>query len=337
MRGRLRSNDTMTTSIAKVLLVAFIVGCVGAAGMVRQVRQAVDGVARETVVTETLDAPHPDFENTLLVGSDSREGADPNDPDFATMGAESDVGGKRGDTLMVMHYEKSSGSVSLISVPRDLWVKIGNGEKEQRINTAYQVGTDVLVRTVRRALGIPIHHYVEVNFQGFKQIVDSIGGVTICVKRPSRDRSVGLFLKPGCTTLDGVKALAYARSRHFEQKLDGGWSMDATADIGRTARQRKFVQTLAGDAVGQVIANPLRAGSVMTNGLDALIVSETIDIMKFAKQMRGVAGGGMTSFPLPVYGDTVQGNSVLRLGEGSGELLAYFAGTGPRPNIAADE
>jgi anionic cell wall polymer biosynthesis LytR-Cps2A-Psr (LCP) family protein len=113
--------------------------------------------------------------------------------------------------------------------------------------------------------------------------------------------------------------------------------MDATADIGRTQRQRKFVQTLAGDAVSRVIANPLRAGSVLTDGLDALVVSETIDIMKFAKQMRGVAGGGMTSFPLPVYGDTVQGNSVLRLGEGSGELLAYFAGTGPRPDIAADE
>jgi hypothetical protein len=76
---------------------------------------------------------------------------------------------------------------------------------------------------------------------------------------------------------------------------------------------------------------------VMTKGLDALVVSESIDIIEFARQMRGVAGGGMTSFPLPVYGDTVQGNSVLRLGKGSGELLAFFAGTGPRPNIETDE
>jgi LCP family protein required for cell wall assembly len=331
-----RKGGSLLTTIATSVLVAFIVGCVGATGLVRQLRQSVDGVTRETTVTETLDAPSPDFENILLVGSDSREGSDPNDPDFATMGAESDVGGKRGDTLMVMHYVKKTGGVSLISVPRDLWVKIGNGEKEQRINTAYQVGTDVLVRTVRRALGIPIHHYVEVNFQGFKQIVDAIGGVSICVDRPSRDKSTGLFLKPGCTTLNGVKALAYARSRHFEQNLDGQWSMDATADIGRTARQRKFVQTLASEAVTRLMSNPLRAGALMSNGLDALVVSESLDIMDFAKRMRGVAGGGMTSFPLPVYGDTVQGNSVLRLGEGSAELLAFFAGTGPRPQIQSD-
>lgn len=337
MVERTNRRSVAASTFAKVVLVAFIVGCAGAAGLIRQVRAALDGVTRETVVSETLDPENPDFENYLLIGSDSREGADPSDPDFATMGAESEVGGRRGDTLMVLHHVKKTGGMSLISIPRDLWVKIGNGDKEQRINTAYQVGTDVLVRTVRRALGIPIHHYVEVNFQGFKRIVDAIGGVRICVERQSRDRNTGLFLKPGCTTLNGVKALAYARSRHFEQNLDGEWSMDGTADIGRTMRQRKFLQTLAGDAVGQVMTNPLRAGNVMTDGLDALVVSESIDIMDFAKKMRGVAGGAMTSFPLPVYGDTVQGNSVLRLGEGSAELLAFFAGTGPRPEIAADE
>lgn len=322
--------------VATVAAIALIVGFAGATGLVREVRGAIDGVNRTDVVAESLDGPHPDFVNYLFVGSDSRVGVDPEDPDYANVGSASDIGGERGDTLMVMHHVKSTGTVSLISLPRDLWVAIGNGSKEQRINTAYQLGPDVLVRTVQRALGIPVHHYVEVNFTGFKDIVDAVGGVEMCVEHQSRDRHTGLFMRPGCTELDGVKALAYARSRHFEQKVDGQWRLDGTADIGRTGRQRLFVQSLASSAVGGVVDNPFAVGNVMTEGLAAVSVDPGLDLIAFAKSMRPAAGGRMTSFPLPVYGDTVQGNSVLRLGQGSSELLAFFAGTGPRPQIESD-
>jgi LCP family protein required for cell wall assembly len=322
--------------VATTALIALAVGFAGAAGLVRNVRGAIDDVDRKDAVLDALDPAHPDFVNYLFVGSDSRVGADPSDPDYGNVGSASDIGGERGDTLMVMHYVKKSGTVSLISLPRDLWVAIGSGSKEQRINTAYQLGPDVLVRTVQGALGIPVHHYVEVNFQGFKNIVDAVGGVEICVDHPSRDRHTGLFMRQGCSTLDGVKALAYARSRHFEQKVDNEWSLDGTADIGRTGRQRLFVQALATSAVSGVGDNPFRAGTVMTNGLAAVSVDPALDLIDFATTMRPAAGGRMTSFPLPVYGDTVQGNSVLRLGEGSSALLAFFAGTGPRPQIATD-
>jgi hypothetical protein len=97
-----------------------------------------------------------------------------------------------------------------------------------------------------------------------------------------------------------------------------------------------FVQALATSAVSGVGDNPFRAGTVMTNGLAAVSVDPALDLIDFATTMRPAAGGRMTSFPLPVYGDTVQGNSVLRLGEGSSALLAFFAGTGPRPQIAID-
>jgi LCP family protein required for cell wall assembly len=322
--------------VATVAAIALVVGFAGASGLVREVRGAIDGVNRTAVVAESLDPPNPDFVNYLFVGSDSRVGVDPDDPDYANVGSASDVGGERGDTLMVMHHVPATGTVSLISLPRDLWVAIGSGSKEQRINTAYQLGSDVLVRTVQRALGIPVHHYVEVNFSGFKDIVDAVGGVEMCVEHRSRDRSTGLVMKRGCTELDGVEALAYARSRHFEQNVDGEWRLDGTADIGRTGRQRLFVQALAAAAVNGVVDNPFAAGRVMTEGLAAVSVDPALDLVAFAKSMRPAAGGRMTSFPLPVYGDTVQGNSVLRLGQGSSELLAFFAGTGPRPPIESD-
>jgi LCP family protein required for cell wall assembly len=300
---------------------------------VRNVHAQLDGIQRETTATSALSPPDPLFENYLLVGSDSRAGADPSDADFNAVGAEGDIGGQRSDTLMVMHYVKESGSVSLLSVPRDLWVAIGGGEDHQRINTAYQAGTDVLVRTVQSALGVPIHHYIEIDFQGFKKIVDSIGGVSVCVDHPSRDKHTGLFMKPGCSTLDGVEALAFARSRFFEQKIDGEWQVDGSSDIGRTARQRSFVEALAKSAVLGIVANPFSVGKVMDGGLGAIVVDEQLNLIEFAKKMRPAASGNVASFPLSVYGDTINGNSVLQLGKDAAPLLAFFNGSGPRPAI----
>ena len=332
-RPETRTRGKRSTRLIVTAVAALVTAVAGSFGIVRNVHAQLDGIQRETTATSALSPPDPLFENYLLVGSDSRAGADPSDADFNAVGAEGDIGGQRSDTLMVMHYVKESGSVSLLSVPRDLWVAIGGGEDHQRINTAYQAGTDVLVRTVQSALGVPIHHYIEIDFQGFKKIVDSIGGVSVCVDHPSRDKHTGLFMKPGCSTLDGVEALAFARSRFFEQKIDGEWQVDGSSDIGRTARQRSFVEALAKSAVLGIVANPFSVGKVMDGGLGAIVVDEQLNLIEFAKKMRPAASGNVASFPLSVYGDTINGNSVLQLGKDAAPLLAFFNGSGPRPAI----
>ena len=193
-----RAKKTWVQSLLIAALVALAVSLFGAVGMVRAVNADMNSVQREEIASSALSPPDAEFENYLFVGSDSRVGADPGDPDYGNVGDAGDIGGQRSDTLMVLHYVKRTGTVSLMSIPRDLWVAIGNGKKEQRINTAYQEGTDVLVRTVQLALNIPIHHYVEIDFQGFKRIVDAVGGVNVCVEHPSRDKHTGLFMRPGC-------------------------------------------------------------------------------------------------------------------------------------------
>ena len=332
-RPETRTRGKRSTRLLITALAALVTAVAGSFGLVRNVHAQLDGIRRETTATSALSAPDPLFENYLLVGSDSRAGADPTDPDFSAVGAEGEIGGQRSDTLMVMHYVKKTGSVSLLSIPRDLWVAIGGGEDHQRINTAYQAGTDVLVRTVQGALGVPIHHYVEIDFQGFKKIVDAVGGVSVCVDYFSRDKHTGLFMKPGCSTLAGVEALAFARSRFFEQKVDGEWQIDGSSDIGRTARQRSFVEALAKSAVRGIVGNPLRVGKVMNGGLSAIVVDEQLDLIEFAKKMRPAASGKIASFPLAVYGDTINGNSVLRLADDAAPLLAFFNGSGARPVI----
>ena len=155
----------------------------------------------------------------------------------------------------------------------------------------------------------------------------------MCVEHPSRDKHTGLFMRAGCSTLDGVESLAYARSRYFEQKVDGEWQLDGSSDIGRSARQREFVQALAKSAVIGLTGNPFNAGEVLKGGLSAVVVDNNLDLLEFAKKMRPAAGGKIVSFPLDVYGDMVGSNSVLRLGKGAAELIAFFNGTGPRPQL----
>ena len=308
-----------------------VLSATGYTGVGRALDSRLDGVRRELSLTSTLAEPNDQFVNFLLVGSDSRAGADPNDSDYGTVGGEGDVQGRRSDTLIVVNVEKSSGIISLLSIPRDLWVTIGDSENTERINVAYREGAPVVVRTVTRALGIPIHHYLEIDFQGFKDLVDAVGGVTVCVEWPTRDRNTGLYIKPGCKNLNGVQSLAYARSRYFEEKVDGQWRVDGTSDIGRGKRQRLFTALLMQTAVNRTLGDPFRAGTIMDGATGALLVDERLDLLEFARLMRPAAGGKLRRFSLDTYGDTVRGNSVLRLADSSAPTLAFYAGNGPAP------
>ena len=328
--GARRRRERQQNWLVAVAILALL-GAAGFMGVARALDDSLADVRREVSLTSVLAEPNDQFANFLVVGSDSRAGADPSDPDFANVGGEGDVQGRRSDTLIVVNVEKSTGIISLMSVPRDLWVTIGDSENTERINVAYREGAAVVVRTINRALGIPIHHYLEIDFQGFKQLVDAVGGVTVCVEYPTRDRNTGLYIRPGCKNLDGVDSLAYARSRFFEEKVDGQWRMDGTSDIGRGKRQRLFTALLMQTAVNRTLSDPFRAGAVMRGATSALLVDERLDMVEFAQLMRPAAAGQLRRFSLDTFGDTVRGNSVLRIAESAGPVLAFYAGSGPAP------
>ena len=328
--GARRRRERQQNWLVAVAIVVLL-GAAGFMGVARALDDSLADVRREVSLTSVLAEPNDQFANFLVVGSDSRAGADPSDPDFANVGGEGDVQGRRSDTLIVVNVEKSTGIISLMSVPRDLWVTIGDSENTERINVAYREGAAVFVRTINRALGIPIHHYLEIDFQGFKQLVDAVGGVTVCVEYPTRDRNTGLYIRPGCKNLDGVDSLAYARSRFFEEKVDGQWRMDGTSDIGRGKRQRLFTALLMQTAVNRTLSDPFRAGAVMRGATSALLVDERLDMVEFAQLMRPAAAGQLRRFSLDTFGDTVRGNSVLRIAESAGPVLAFYAGSGPAP------
>jgi LCP family protein required for cell wall assembly len=238
---------------------------------------------------------------------------------------------------MVLRRDLHGGPASLLSLPRDLWVDIPGRDNKSRINAAYQDGPAVLVQTVQ-LLGIPIQHYVEIDFQGFKSLVDAIGGVQVCAYTPIRDTHTGLNVtEPGCHVLDGVQGLAYARSRHFET-LDlatGEWTEDPSSDLGRIKRQQLFVNTALQGALAKVKGNPLSAGDVLVSSTGALKLDAGLDVLGAAGALRDAVGGGLDPFSPPVVGKTINGNAVLVFGDGAQAYIDYFSGASSTPPVAA--
>ena len=310
---------------------AAVVALSGAAGLVSGAKSQMTDVRRNDEVVAELAAPNPDFENYLLVGSDSREGIDPTESDFNVIGSAGDVGGQRSDTIMVLRHDKKTQSLSITSFPRDLWVTIGNGTKHNRINATYNLGAGMLVRTVTANFAIPIHHYLEVNFQGFKDLVNAIGGVTLCAPYQARDTHIGLWLKKGCHRLTGIGALRYARSRHYQQRMKGEWVLEGTGDIGRSARQRDFITLMLKQAVKYAAANPFKAGDIIHAVTSTVTADSTLDMPSSLKQMRPAASGTIANYGLEVYQDTEGEMAVVKLGGNSKATLDFFAGLAPAP------
>jgi anionic cell wall polymer biosynthesis LytR-Cps2A-Psr (LCP) family protein len=175
------------SSAPLAMVLAVLVGGFGAFGVIRAANSSTENIERIDGLELVLTAQDGPAQNYLLIGSDSRENADPNDPDFGGIGDTNAVQGRRSDTIMILRQEADGNGASIVSLPRDLWVNIAGRNGASRINSAYSDGTDVLAATITQELGIPIHHVVDIDFYGFKDLVDAAGGTTICFEYPTRD------------------------------------------------------------------------------------------------------------------------------------------------------
>jgi LCP family protein required for cell wall assembly len=183
-----------------------------------------------------LDTPGTTF---LLVGSDDRSGLSRKQRAQLKLG-KLDYG-RHTDTMILIHISEQDGQVAMVSIPRDSYVQIPPWQDEQgkkfnsetnRINVAYGRGGPALaVNTVEQATGLKIDHYLEIDFAGFTNIVEALGGVEICVDKPLKDSPSGLDIEAGKSTLNPAQSLAFVRARQ----------LDANSDIGRVERQRTFV------------------------------------------------------------------------------------------------
>ena len=273
-------------------------------------------------VARALSAGGGKGTNYLIVGSDSRQGISDTSPNSGAFLGET-VSGERTDTIMVLRIEGSKSY--LLSIPRDLWVKNPATGEMGRINATYQSGPTALIQAVE-ALGIPVQHYMEINFVSFAKLVDAVGGITIDFPYPARDTHSGLDIpKAGPNHLDGTQALAYVRSRYYEQLVDGNWEVDGTADLGRVQRQRAFLQALMGKVTDT--KNPLSLMSVATAMSGGMRIDNKMtyfEALGLGWHLRG--GFNPDSLTLPVTPATRGGASVLDLQKDEAQpLVAQFS------------
>jgi LCP family protein required for cell wall assembly len=173
-------------------------------------------------------------QNWLITGSDSRQGLTRKQMRQYSTGPASSIGGQRSDTIMVLHVPGNGGRAVLISLPRDSYVQIP-GYGYNKLNAAYSFGgPKLLAQTVQNFTGLRIDHYMGIGFGGFVNVVNSVGGVTMCLPKGIHDKASGLNLKAGCQVLSGGQALSYVRDRHSF----------LNQDLQRVQDQRLFVKAL---------------------------------------------------------------------------------------------
>ncbi|MCT9928795.1 LCP family protein [Planotetraspora sp. A-T 1434] len=227
--------------------------------------------------------------NILLVGVDKRDNLTRQQQNQLHLGREA---GQRSDTMMVLHLSEDHKRVTVVSLPRDSWTDIP-GKGTHKINSAYQFGgAKLAVRTVEQATGLRINHYVEVNVLGFIGVVESLGGVTVCTPVAINDPKTKLTLQPGTYTLDGARALAYARTR-----------ATARSDLDRIDRQQQVISALLHEALsGGTLANPAKLGGLVNSTLRTLTVDPALgdDLLGLANQLKGVSTDDVSFATVPL-------------------------------------
>ncbi|MEV6010221.1 LCP family protein [Streptomyces sp. NPDC051976] len=224
--------------------------------------------------------------NYLLVGTDGRDGLAPAEKQrFHLGGAPCHCT----DTIMLVHLSEDRSRVSIVSIPRDTYVRLPvrpdaptGPTRPAKINAAYSAGGPKLtVRTVERLTGVHIDHYLEIDFISFMKTVDVLGGVPVCTTRPLKDAYTGLDLPAGTTLLDGGRALQYVRSRH----------LDGAADLGRMQRQQRFVaQIMRRISSGGALTNPLEMSQIASTVLGSLRADQGLNATDMIALARGMKG-----------------------------------------------
>ncbi|MFC9219490.1 LCP family protein [Streptomyces hygroscopicus] len=269
----------------------------------------------------------------LVLGSDSRAGKN------AEYGK--DEGTSRSDTAMIVHVFKGHQKADVVSIPRDTLIDrpscaTKDGQRTPAVrgamfNSAYEVGGPACtIKTVESMTGIRMDHFLEVDFSGFKQLINDLGGVDITTTAPIHDTKSHLDLEPGRHTLDGEQSLGLVRTRH---------GVGDGSDLGRIKLQQAFVKALL-DQVKHVdiFGNPKKLYDLADTSTKALTTdSELASVSKlkgFAESLRGIGSGNMKMTTLPVRYDPQNPARVLPMAKKAGLIWDALRHDRPVPASA---
>ncbi|MEV6910002.1 LCP family protein [Amycolatopsis sp. NPDC051071] len=292
-------------------------------------------------------------ENFLMVGSDSRDGASAEDG----VGDSDGTPGARSDTVMIAHVPADRQRVVMVSFPRDLEIsrpdcerwdpatssysdQISPAKKIAKLNTAFGVGGPKCVtKVIQQITGMKMNHFVGIDFNGFKSMVDAVQGVTVYNEKPVDDDTLGMVIsQAGETRISGDQALNYVRARHVKG--------DPTSDYGRIKRQQAFLGALLKTVMSKDVMLDTGKMSGFIDAFAKATFGENLGIkqmMTLAKSMRGMDSGNVKFLTVPTTGEANgRGNEVLLQNKSKAVFEALINNTPleekapePPPNSAA--
>ncbi|GAA3751136.1 LCP family protein [Streptomyces tremellae] len=317
--------------VTLVVLVAVIVGGLG------YVYARLNGNLSGIDINAQLGSHRPHdvdngSEDILVLGSDSRSGAN------AKYGRSS---GARSDTAMVVHIYHGHTKASVVSIPRDTLVdrpactddkgRTVQGDRSAMFNSAYEAGGPACaVKTVERMTDVRMDHYVEVDFTGFKKLIDELGGVKVTTTRAIHDKDSHLTLGPGTHTLDGEQSLGLVRTRH---------AIGDGSDLGRIQLQQAFIKALIHQVRGiGLFSDPKKLFDLADTATKAITPDSGLDsvdeLIGFAGGFKDLSAGDVTMVTLPVKYDPANPNRVVPLQPGARTVWQALRQDRPIPKSA---
>jgi LCP family protein required for cell wall assembly len=307
--------------------VIVVLAGLGAGGLYYYAKWRYDQIKKihsRHLVTQPADPTKP-F-NVLLVGSDSRAFVGDNSTLSNEVGNEGNAGGQRSDVTILARFDPADKRVTLLSIPRDLWVDIPGNESGvsgmNRINAAFDSGPDLLVQTIEKDLGITVNHYVAINFPGFSDMVNALGGISLDFPTPVKDSFTGLDVtQTGCQTINGTTALQLVRARHlFYLNSEGYWEGDGLSDFSRILRQDAFFRAVLAKVNASLsITSPLTINSFVSASVGNVTIDDTLtegDLYHIAQDFRGLPKKHLVTETLPVTSYVTDGGAdVLQMAE----------------------
>lgn len=268
-------------------------------------------------------------ENFLITGSDSRSGIGKSSPDAgAFINGQYDIG-QRSDSIMVLRLDPKAKSAKILSIPRDLYVPYAGHHGRGKINGAFAISPQVLTDTISEQFGISINHFIQVDFLAFQKLVNAIGGLPAYFDTGMRDSNTGLNIpNPGCVKLDGVAALAFARSRHMQYKdAEGRWVDDNANDFGRMKRQQFLVRHAIARMNSQgYTTNPAELNRLLTAFVQTVKPDQGLGIpqlLNLSDQFKNFDPAHLQTFTLPTteWNPAPDGSAALRLAQAQAQPI----------------
>ncbi|MEG3630457.1 LCP family protein [Streptomyces poriticola] len=277
----------------------------------------LNGNLRSVDINQVLGTDRPakaagGSENILVLGSDSRSGGN------RELGGGTDDGSARSDTAMIVHVHEGRRTASVVSIPRDTLVdrpectgtdgRVHPAADSVMFNSAYSTGgAACAVKTVETLSGLRMDHYLEIDFSGFQQLIDDLGGVEVTTTQDIDDPDSHLDLEAGTHRLTGEQALGLVRTRH---------GVGDGSDLGRIQLQQAFVKALV-DQVKDIglLGNPKRLYDLADTATKSVTTDSELgsvnSLMSFAAGLKNIASSDLTMVTMPVVYDPVDPNRVL--------------------------